>query len=163
MTRMTRSERRGPVGGRMSSGPESEPSPRSSTRAEWAGLLLRIVVGVVFVAHGIQKIYVLGWTGGVPNYREWGIPLPELAYPLTIGVETLGGLAMLVGFWVRWSAVALIVVMLVALFTVHLPHGFFLPYGFEYVLTLATVNVALLLLGPGRWAALRPWLRDRAR
>lgn len=134
------------------------------TRAGWAALLLRCVLGVTFVAHGVQKIVVLGWSGGVPNYRSWGIPLAEVAYPLTILAETGGGLLLLLGLWVRPSAAILAVVMSVALFAVHLPYGFFLPGGIEFVLTLVAANVALVLLGAGRWgleAKLRPLSVER--
>lgn len=118
----------------------------------WAALVLRGVLGLTFVAHGVQKVVVLGVSGGVPNFRTWGIPLAEVAYPATVLTELGGGLLLLLGLWVRPAAAALTVVMLVALFTVHLPHGFFLPLGIEFVLVLAAAGVALVLLGPGRWA-----------
>ena len=128
------------------------PSLDPVTTAGWAALILRCTLGVTFLAHGIQKIVAFGWTGGIPNFRAWGIPLADIAYPLTVVTEAGGGLLLLVGFWVRPAAAALTVVMLVALGTVHLPHGFFLPHGIEFVLVLAGASFALLLLGPGRWA-----------
>lgn len=133
--------------------PEAASVPRRTpVTVGWAAFVLRCVTGVTFIAHGIQKVVVLGWAGGVPSFRTWGIPWPEIAYPLTILVETAGGTLLLLGLWVRSAAAALTVTMLVALFAVHLSGGFFLPDGYEFVLTLAAVNVALVLLGPGRWA-----------
>lgn len=120
--------------------------------AGWAAFLLRCTVGVTFLAHGIQKIVILGWVGGVSGFRSWNIPLADITYPLTVLVEAGGGLLLLAGLWVRPAAAALTVVMLGALFTVHLRHGFFLPDGFEFVLVLGTACVAIVLLGPGRWA-----------
>lgn len=119
--------------------------------AEWAALVLRAALGVTFVAHGLQKIFVLGWDGAA-NFGEWGIPLSGLTYPLVVLVEAGGGLALILGVWVRPMAAALGAVMIGALLVVHLPHGFFLPYGVEFVFVLAAASGALVLLGPGRWA-----------
>lgn len=118
----------------------------------WAAFILRCTLGVTFLAHAVQKIVDYGWSGGVPSFREWGILWPEVSYPLTVVLEGGGGLLLLLGLWVRPAAAALGIVMMVALFAVHLPYGFFLPGGVEFVLTLAACNAALLLLGPGRWA-----------
>jgi putative oxidoreductase len=64
-------------------------------------------------------------------------------------VEFLGGLALLLGLLTRWAAIPLAVGMLVAMLTVHLQAGFFLPNGYEYALTLLAANVGLVLLGSG--------------
>lgn len=134
-------------------GPQTEQGgPGRTEMTGWAAFLLRCTVGVTFVAHGIQKIVVLGWGGGVSGFRAWDIPLAEVAYPLTVLAEAGGGLLLLAGLWVRPAAAALTVVMLGALVTVHLPHGFFLPDGSEFVLVLGTACVAIVLLGPGKWA-----------
>lgn len=129
-----------------------QPSLDPIPTAGWAALILRCTVGITFLAHGIQKIVAFGWTGGIPNFHAWGIPVAEIAYPLTVVTEAVGGLFLLVGLSVRPAAAALTVVMLVALVTVHLPHGFFLPHGIEFVLVLAAASLAVVLLGPGKWA-----------
>lgn len=114
--------------------------------------ILRITLGGVFLAHGIQKVVVWGIAGGVPFFRDVGIPLPEVAAPLVASVETLGGAALVLGLLTRPAAVALAVVMLVAAVTVHLPHGFFLPGGMEFVLTLAAASTCIAIAGPGAFA-----------
>lgn len=123
--------------------------------------LLRAMLGVVFFAHGAQK--VLGWFGGygltgtVEFFEStWGIPAP-LAY-IAAFTEFFGGLAMLIGLFTRIWAIGFIVNMLVAMFAVHLPYGFFLNAGtsggsgVEFALTLCVLSIAALLLGPGRYS-----------
>ncbi|HKS97346.1 MAG TPA: DoxX family protein [Terriglobia bacterium] len=111
--------------------------------------ILRIIVGIVFMMHGGQKILVIGIANFSGALHQLGIPLPHffgLVVPL---VEFFGGLALLLGLFTGWAAALLSCDMLVALFRVHLRHGFFLPTGFEYVLTLLAANVAIFLTGPG--------------
>lgn len=123
--------------------------------------LLRAILGVVFFAHGAQK--VLGWFGGygltgTVGFFEsaLGIPAP-LAY-IAAFTEFFGGLAMLIGLLTRIWAIGFIVNMLVAMFVVHLPYGFFLNTGtnggsgVEFVLTLCVLSIVALLLGPGRYS-----------
>jgi len=74
---------------------------------------------------------------------------PGLAAVILTAVESLGGLALLLGLFTRWAAIPLAIVMLVAILTVHLKAGFFLPDGYEFALTLLGANVALALLGSG--------------
>lgn len=118
-------------------------------KAERGLAIVRIAVGAIFVAHGMQKLVVWGVAGGAPFFREVGIPLAGIAAPLVAFVELFGGTALVMGFGTRIVAGALGVVMLVALAVVHLPHGFFLPNGIEFVLTLAAACAALVVGGPG--------------
>ena len=115
----------------------------------WGITVLRIAVGIVFVAHGGQKLFVWGF-GNVAGFMgKIGIPVPMLAAIVVTLVEFLGGLALLVGSVTRWAAALLATNMLVAIVTVHLKNGFFLPAGFEFAFTLFAANVALVLLGSG--------------
>lgn len=114
--------------------------------------IVRVAVGAVFVAHGVQKAVVWGVGGGVPFFREAGIPIPALAAPLVAVVELAGGAALVLGIGTRLAAALLACVMLVALIVVHLPHGFFLPGGIEFVLVLAAACMALVVGGPGALA-----------
>lgn len=115
----------------------------------WGITVLRIVVGMVFLVHGGQKLFVFGFGGVAAFLGQVGIPAPGLAAVILTAVESLGGLALLLGLFTRWAAIPLAIVMLVAILTVHLKAGFFLPNGYEFALTLLGANVALALLGSG--------------
>ncbi len=116
-----------------------------------AGLAaLRMMVGVVFIAHGYQKLFVYGLAQVSGMFGHMGIPLPSVAGPLVAFVEFLGGLALFFGLGTRWAAILLAINMAVAVLAVHLKGGFFAQGGgFEYPLTLLVANVALALSGPG--------------
>ena len=116
-------------------------------------LLMRLVVGVIFAAHGAQKLF--GAFGG-PGLEAITAEPPNgmglLGYPVSIG-EFFGGIGLIVGFLTRFSAVALIVIMIGAIYLVHGQHGFFLSnQGFEYNLALMGLLVPILLCGPGRYS-----------
>jgi putative oxidoreductase len=114
--------------------------------------LLRAVVGLVFAAHGAQKLFVYGLDGVAGAFGEMGVPLAAVAGPLVTFVELLGGLALLAGLATRWVAVPLAFTMLVAMLLVHLPAGFFAPNGIEFTLTLFAASVSLVLTGPGAFS-----------
>lgn len=124
-------------------------------------LLLRLAVGSVFVAHGLQKLVQYTLPGTVAAFGQMGVPLPALSAPLVAGLETVGGLLLLLGLFTRVAAPLLAANMLGALLLVHLPAGLFLPNGYEFVLTLAAASLALTLAGPGA-AALDGWLARRS-
>jgi putative oxidoreductase len=119
------------------------------TGSGWAILPLRLVVGIVFVMHGGQKLFQFGLGGTTAFMGQLGLPLPGLAALVVIAVELGGGLAILLGLFTRVVAVLLAFDMLVALLTVHLRNGFFLPGGVEFVLTLLGGALSLAGLGPG--------------
>jgi putative oxidoreductase len=124
-------------------------------------LVIRVVAGVIFAAHGAQTLF--GAFGG-PGLAAIVQPPPNgmglLGYPVTIG-EFFGGLGLIVGFLCRFSAASLIVIMLGAIGLVHGQHGFFLgrsptdtlaTAGFEYNLALIGLLAPILIAGPGRFA-----------
>lgn len=125
---------------------------RLDTRLSAALVALRVAAGAVFVAHGGQKLFVYGVEGVTASFDGMGIPLAGVAAPAVALIEALGGLALIFGLFTRWTAVALAGVMLGALLVVHLPNGFFLPGGIEFVLVLLAVAVTLALAGGGEYS-----------
>jgi putative oxidoreductase len=112
-------------------------------------LVVRLIVGVIFAAHGAQKLF--GAFGG-PGLAEVVKMMGPLGYPVTIG-EFFGGLGLMVGFLCRFSAASLIVIMIGAIGMVHGKNGFFLDAGgFEYNLALIGLLAPVLIAGPGRFA-----------
>ncbi len=127
----------------------------------WGLAVLRVVVGIVFLMHGGQKLFFMGFGGVAAFMGRLGIPAPMLAAVVVTLVECLGGLALLLGLFSRWAAIPLAIDVAVAILVVHLPHGFFMPSGFEFPLTLLAANVALAFLGSGEWSVDRLLARGR--
>ena len=120
-------------------------------------VIVRVIVGIIFVAHGAQKL--LGAFGG-PGLAAVVEMMGPLGFFVAIG-EFFGGLGLIFGFLSRFSAASLIVIMLGAIALVHGQHGFFLGYGpsdtlatsgFEYNLALIGLLAPILIAGPGRFA-----------
>lgn len=121
-------------------------------------LALRIPVGIIFAAHGAQKLF--GWFGGYglegtgQFFGSIGLSPGELMALLAGAAEFFGGLALIVGLLVRPAAAALAFAMLVAIFGVHIGKGFFVDKGgIEYALALFAASLALLFSGAGRFSA----------
>jgi len=123
--------------------------------------MLRVVLGVVFFAHGAQKM--LGWFGGygfhgtMGAFTQMGMPA-ALAF-LIICTEFFGGLGLIVGLLTRIAALGIGGLMVGAIFMVHLPNGFFMNWmgtqkgeGFEYHLLALAMAGALLLRGAGAFS-----------
>ena len=91
--------------------------------ARWAPLPLRLIVGYGFMAHGYAKL-MKGPDAFVGILHAIGVPAPHLMAWLTILVELFGGLAVLLGAFIPLISVTMAAVLLVAMFTVHLPYGF---------------------------------------
>ena len=119
----------------------------------WGIALLRVVVGFAFFMHGQQKLFQMG-VGGVGGFfASLGIPAPELAAVVVSIVETVGGLALILGVLTRLVGVLLAADMLVAMLVVHRPNGFYAgDGGVELVLVLGAAALALAITGPGALA-----------
>jgi putative oxidoreductase len=114
--------------------------------------LIRMIVGLVFVLHGAQKIFIYHYAGVVGLFHQIGIPAPAVSAVLAMAAEFVGGLLLLGGLYTRLAAIPVAFTMLVAITQVHLHAGFFAPAGFEYPLTLLVANVALVIDGSGAFA-----------
>jgi putative oxidoreductase len=132
--------------------------PRDRSAVTLSLLVVRVIVGAIFAAHGAQKLF--GAFGG-PGLAAMVQPPPNgmgpLGYPVTVG-EFFGGLGLIVGFLTRFSAASLIVIMLGAIAMVHGHNGFFLggaptdtlaTAGYEYNLALIGLLAPILIAGPG--------------
>ncbi|MEX2574946.1 MAG: DoxX family protein [Balneolaceae bacterium] len=142
-------------------------------------ILIRFLVGVVFISEGIQK-FLYPELRGPGRFESIGIPYPEFSGYLVGGFETICGLLVLLGFLTRFAAVPLIVIMLTALFTTKLPillgtgfWGFNLRdlehYGFLSMLhesrndlAMLIGSIFLLIKGGGYWSIDLNWKKTRA-
>jgi putative oxidoreductase len=114
--------------------------------------IVRVVVGIVFIAHGAQKLFGFGLSGITGGFTQMGVPLPTLSAPVVTFVELLGGIALVLGLFTRIAAILLAIDMLGAIVLVHFKNGFFLPTGYEYAFTLLFVMIAIAVGGPGEYA-----------
>jgi putative oxidoreductase len=124
----------------------------SERQMDAALAILRVVVGTVFVVHGAQKLFVYGLAGVTGAFEGMGVPLAGLVGPGVALLEFAGGIALIVGLLTRLAASGLAATMLGAMVLVHLPAGFFVPNGVEFVLTLFATSVVLALTGAGAWS-----------
>jgi putative oxidoreductase len=123
-----------------------------SRTAPYAALLLRVSLGALFLAHAGLKFFVFTPAGTAKFFGSVGLP-PELAY-LTIAVEVLGGLALILGVWTRVAAIAVLPILLGAIFTVHGSAGFFFtnPHGgWEFPAFWTVALLVQALLGDGAY------------
>ncbi len=133
-----------------------------SRQAEWGLTVVRVMVGLVFAAHGAQKLFAMGLPNVAGFFGRLGLPAPMATAVLITAIELFGGIALILGLPARIAAALLAVDMLGAIVTVHLANGFFLPNGMEFALTLLGANVALVVGGPGMATIADVWNR-RAR
>ncbi len=124
--------------------------------------ILRLVLGVVFLAHGSQKM--LGWFGGYGFKATMGfftqtMHIPMVFALLAICAEFFGGLGLLLGLLSRIAAFGITVNMLVAIFMVHLPNGLFMNWsgqqkgeGIEYHLLVIALTLAVMIRGTGAFS-----------
>ena len=125
----------------------------SSNLRSWGLTVLRVVVGIVFLVHGSQKLFTFGFHGVAGMFGSMGVPMPAVSAVVVTLVEFLGGLALIFGIVTRVAAALLAIDMLGAIIFVHGKHGFSMQSGgFEYPLTLLAANICLMLAGPGALA-----------
>ena len=132
------------------------------TSNDSASLVLRVMLGLVFFPHGAQK--ALGWFGGYGLQGTLGFFTHTLGVPmvfavLAIAAEFLGAIGLIAGLLTRVAAFGIACNMLVAIYMVHLPNGFFMNWtgkqageGYEYHLLVIAMAIALMIKGGGRWS-----------
>ena len=130
--------------------------------SKWGLIPLRIAVGVIFLMHGWQKVFVFGIAGTADILRWVGIPFPEFFAVIVMTTELLGGLAILFGLLARWAALALAFEMTVAIFTARMHGGFFTPNGYEFELSLLGACLTIAAIGSGV-VSLDKWLKRAPR
>ncbi|MGE8346084.1 DoxX family protein [Pseudomonas helleri] len=129
-----------------------------ATRAGYGLTVLRVFVGIIFAAHGSQKLF--GWFGGggLAGTAQWmesiGLAPGTLMALLSGGTEFFGGLALIIGLLARPAALGLSFTLLVAIFSVHIHNGLFMANnGYEFALALLGGTLAVLLEGAGKLSA----------
>lgn len=114
-------------------------------------LLLRIVLGTVFIAHGWDKLMFTGLTEITGQFSAWGVPQPQLSAWLVMATELLGGALLVVGLLTTFVAGLLALLMVAAIWFVHLDSGFFTATGgLEFPAVLVAALVMIVVFGSGR-------------
>jgi putative oxidoreductase len=133
-----------------------------ATDSDWVLTLARIILGIIFFAHGSQKVF--GWFGG-PGLRQTMrtltevVGLPSIVALAAIGTEFVGGVALILGFLARISALGIAVNMLAAIVMVHGKYGLFMNWfgdrkghGIEYHLLAIALAIVIIAKGAGAFS-----------
>lgn len=132
------------------------------TNDDFTALVLRLMLGIVFFPHGMQKL--LGWFGGYGFEGTMGFFTGKLGIPaffafLAIMAESLGAIGLIVGLGTRVAALVIAVEMAVAAMMLHVQNGFFMNWfgsqkgeGIEYHLLVIGMGIALMIVGGGKWS-----------
>lgn len=114
-------------------------------------LLLRAVLGFVFIAHGWDKFFLTGMIETTGRFSAWDIPQPKLSAYLVGSIELLGGTLLVVGLLTTLVAGVLALLMAAALYFVHLGNGIFVAEGgIEFTAVLVVALFVIVVFGPGR-------------
>ena len=118
---------------------------------DFALLVLRFVLGAVFVAHGYRRWFETGMARSAAQFAEWGVPQPKLSAYLAGSVELIGGALLIIGLLTTLVAGVLALLAAAAAYFVHLDHGFFAEAGgVEYQVVLASALFIVVVFGAGR-------------
>jgi len=132
------------------------------TNDDVAFLVLRLLLGIVFFPHGMQKL--VGWFGGYGFSGTMGfftgqLSIPEFFAFLAIMAEGLGSLGLITGLLTRVAAFGITVNMAVAIYLLHLQNGFFMNWsgtqkgeGYEFHILVIAIAIALMIRGGGKWS-----------
>jgi putative oxidoreductase len=139
------------------------------TRDDVGLLVARLALGIVFLPHGLQKTLGLfggaGFSGTMGFFTQEGMP-SIIAFLIIIG-ESFGALGLIIGFLSRLAAFGISLIMLGAIFMVHLPNGFFMNWfgtkqgeGFEFHILAIGLGLVVLIGGAGKWSVDRLLVKD---
>ncbi|HSB43186.1 MAG TPA: DoxX family protein [Methylomirabilota bacterium] len=118
--------------------------------APYGAMLLRLILGVVYIMHAYLALVVYGPNGMIDYQAKAGIAFPEIGTWYLIVAHGLGGIFLVLGIYTRWAALANVPAMLGAIYFVHLKKGFWAHQGgYEYVLVLLVASVAVAMIGGG--------------
>jgi putative oxidoreductase len=140
------------------------------TNDDTSALILRIFLGVVFLPHGLQKVFGMfgghGFTGTM-GFFTGTLGIPALFAFLAIAAEFLGSLGLITGLFTRIAALGIGVMISVAALMLHVQNGFFMNWfgnqkgeGFEYHVLAAAIAAALVIKGGGKWSLDRMLVRQ---
>ncbi len=129
----------------------------TSSTAGWAPLMIRVPVGIIYMAHGSQKLFGAFGGYGLSGTAQWlnsiGLEPGYLMALLAGSGEFFGGLLLLLGLLSRPAGLVTGFTMVVAIFSVHISNGLFLTNnGFEYALALLAASVSIMFSGAGKAA-----------
>lgn len=132
--------------------------------ASLALLVLRVVAGGIFLAHGAQKVFEYTLAGTATAFADMGVPMAGLVGPSVAVIELVGGTLLVVGIFSRVAALLLLGDMLGAILFVHAPAGLWVDAGgVEFVALLAATAATILIAGPGRYSLAHAVLPSRKR
>ncbi|MBS9373519.1 DoxX family protein [Rhodococcus sp. B50] len=116
-------------------------------------LIARLVLGVIFLVHGLQKFNTWGYEGTKAGFEGMGVPAPAISAFVATWIEILGGLALILGVLVPVFGVLLFLLMLGAFFIVHVENGIYVgDGGFELVAALGAGALLLAAVGAGAFS-----------
>ncbi len=133
-----------------------------NTNSSYAPLVLRVLIALVLIPHGAQKIFGafggFGFTGTMNFFTET-MGLPWIIGFLVIMLEFFGAIALLIGYLTRPVSIALTIIMLGIIFTSHIQYGFFMNWfgtqkgeGYEYFILYIAGTLSLIISGGGKWS-----------
>jgi len=132
------------------------------TNDDWALLVLRVLLGIVFFPHGMQKLtFMFGGSGfeGTMGFFETKLGIPAFFAFLAIMAEGLGWLGLVTGLLTRVAAFGIAVNMVVAVYLLHFQNGFFMNWfgtqkgeGYEFHVLVIAIAIALMIRGGGKWS-----------
>jgi putative oxidoreductase len=125
------------------------PGNNSPRRSDYGLLVLRVVIGVIFIAHGYMKFFKMGMGGTIGFMTQIGVPAPTLIAWFVTFAELIGGIALILGIFTLPVGLALAVDVGGAIWYAKRGGGLLAPKGFELELTLLAAALAIALTGPG--------------